>query len=408
MGGSTSEGGAPTGPSGAQDDVWPKLPPSLKRDVAGVRNLMLRRILMGKRSFWGAKHPRAIGGRSLGPGQVRGGQRVVVRALIGRHHGSGWARLAGLRGHFRYIGRDGVGPRGEGAEFFGPEADAVSPNAIAKAWMDDTLHYRLMISPEHGDCIADLRAYVRDVMRHVGRDLSEPRIPWVAVCHYNTDHPHAHVVMRGRREDGNALNISPRYLCAGVRGRAEEVASAELGDFSRGPQERWAWQETKVERFTALDRRLAQAADEKGLVTLPTDRSPTWRALLHARLRTLTALGLAEPLGAQYRIAPDLQWQLTTLELTKAQLRVINQRRLATGEPVHELRAGVLEGRTVEAGFHDQHGTAGYVILRDKAGAEHYARLALGQSAPEIGRFVEVQMTSKGAVYSAGLEAELR
>lgn len=408
MGGSSSEGGAPPGPPGAQDDVWPKLPPSLKRDAAGVRKMILRRVTMARRSLWASRKPPQARSGPTADLRRQSLQRVVVRAFAARHYGADSRRTNPLADHLRYLARDSAGPAGQAAEFFDKDNDRMSPRASLTEWRADALHYRLVISPEHGDCLTDLRGYVRRVMKGVAEDLAQPNLTWFAICHFNTDHPHAHVVIRGQRDDGRDLLIRRQYLAYGIRARAEEVASAELGDFSRGPQERWAWQETKVERFTVLDRRLAQAADEKGLVTLPTDRSPTWRALLHARLRTLTALGLAEPLGAQYRIAPDLQWQLTTLELTKAQLRVINQRRLATGEPVHELRAGVLEGRTVEAGFHDQHGTAGYVILRDKAGAEHYARLALGQSAPEIGRFVEVQMTSKGAVYSAGLEAELR
>ncbi|HEY9233930.1 MAG TPA: hypothetical protein VIP08_02760 [Phenylobacterium sp.] len=264
-----------------------------------------------------------------------------------------------------------------------------------------------MISPEHGDCLADLRGYVREVMSHVSADLSEPELTWLGTCHFNTDHPHAHVVVRGRRQDGAVLLISPKYLYHGISARAREVASAQLGDFSRGNEERGVWRETKAERFTALDRRLVQSATQEGLVGPEPGQGPTWRALIRARLRTLAALGLAVPAGAQYRIAPDLQQRLTAMDLTKAKLRTINEHRLATGARVEELMHGRVKGEVLKSGFHDRHRTFGYAIVRDGRGGDHYARLAIGEAPPMVGGAVELTMSSKGAQRSAELDLGL-
>lgn len=309
--------------------------------------------------------------------------------------------------HLRYLVRDGAVASEELAPFFDRDGNEIQARDIWRSWRDDARHYRFMISPEHGDCLGDLRAYVREVMEKVGEDLCEPRLTWIAVCHFNTDHPHAHVVVRGRRENGAALFISPKYLYHGVRARAREVATAELGDFSRGDEERWIWRETKAERFTGLDRRLMRLAAHDGFVAPQSLHGPTWRALMRARLRTLAELGLAEPVGQQFQIAPDLQNSLTGLELVKAKLRAINQHRLLSGSPVQELTSGRIKGEVLQSGFHDHHQTSGYAILRDDRGAHHYARFAAGQAPAPVGTVIELTMSARGAIRSAELDRSL-
>jgi len=309
--------------------------------------------------------------------------------------------------HLRYLVRDGAVASEELAPFFDRDGNEIQARDIWRSWRDDARHYRFMISPEHGDCLGDLPAYVRAVMEKVGEDLCEPRLTWIAVCHFNTDHPHAHVVVRGRRENGAALFISPKYLYHGVRTRAREVATAELGDFSRGDEERWIWRETKAERFTGLDRRLMRLAAHDGFVAPQSLHGPTWRALMRARLRTLAELGLAEPVGQQFQIAPDLQNSLTGLELVKAKLRAINQHRLLSGSPVQELTSGRVKGEVLQSGFHDHHQTSGYAILRDDRGAHHYARLAAGQAPAPVGTVIELTMSARGAIRSAELDRSL-
>jgi hypothetical protein len=383
--------------------VWPQLPRSLKLETPCVRDWVLRRVGVSK--GWGR------GGhlfpRSTRPNRIlpkAGGQRVVVRCFQSEHFGQGARRSHQLEMHLRYLMRDGAGCMEAPAAFFDRHGEEFEAREIWNSWRDDTRHYRLMISPEHGDCLADLQAYVQKVMGKVGDDLSEPRLTWIAACHFNTDHPHAHVVVRGRRENGDALLISPRYLYHGVSARAREEATAQLGAFSRGDEERQIWRETKAERFTGLDRRLTQYASNDGLVGPQQWQGPTWRALMRARLRTLGALGLAAPLGSQYRIAPSLQEHLTRVDLSQAKLRAINQHRLATGRSVQEFSKGRVKGEVLQGGFHDRRGTAGYVILRDKTGNHCYARLAIGEAPSPVGAQIELVMGVRGAERSAELD----
>src|SRR3546814_8510611 len=55
------------------------------------------------------------------------------------------------------------------------------------------------------------------------------RLDWVAVDHWNTDNPHIHVLVRGVDETGADLVIDRDYIREGMRARAEECVTIELG-----------------------------------------------------------------------------------------------------------------------------------------------------------------------------------
>ncbi len=60
----------------------------------------------------------------------------------------------------------------------------------------------------------DLRAFTRELMKDAERDL-DTKLDWIAVDHWNTDHPHIHVLVRGKADDGQDLVISRDYISRG-------------------------------------------------------------------------------------------------------------------------------------------------------------------------------------------------
>lgn len=387
-----------------------RLPGSLKSDRPGVRTAMLRR-LAASRLF-------AIGDRAgvLRTAQRRSGrafrldvrQRVVVKALVSRHTGKGVACGEALAKHVAYLGRAGAGVDGARPRFFDrseSELDAVDATA---GWAADRHHFRFIISPEHGDRIADLKAYTREVMRRVAEDLGQPGLQWIGTCHFDTDQPHAHVLVRGKRASGADLVIPRDYIAYGFRARAQEVAHELLGDLSRGDAEQRIWRETQAHRFTGFDRRLLAAADADGLVEDGAGGGDAWAALTRGRLRHLEALGLATREGSRYRLDGALETRLRSLQLRQDIIRTLHQRRLEVGGEVQELRAERVRGRVVRRGTHDEIGAAAWIMVRDREGVEHYARLAIGQAAPEVGRMVDLFPGDRGArVLAVGRGSEL-
>lgn len=378
------------------------LPASLKSDRTRVRIGMLQR-LAASRLF-------AIGDRAgvLRSAQARSGrafrfdvrQRVIVKALVSKHAGRGALRGGALAKHVAYLARAGAGAEGGRPAFFERSTDEFDAATTTAAWRADRHHFRFIISPENADRIRDLKAYTREVLRRVAEDLSEPEMAWVATCHYDTGHPHSHVLIRGRRASGRDLVIPRDYVGFGFRARAQEVAQELLGDLSRPDAERRIWRETQADRFTAFDRRLLQTADPERCIDDPAGVNNPWDALARGRLRRLEALGLANRFGHRYRLAEGMEQQLRQLQIRKDIIRTLHQRRLESGREVREL-GGRVRGRVVAHGVHDELGGVNWISVQDQQGVEHYARLAVGQAKPVLGRAIELVETSRGAQIQA-------
>lgn len=373
--------------SGASAPDVARLPRSLKLDHVEVRAGLLRRLAASRHFALGDRAGvlRAAERRSGRSFRLNLRQRVVVKALVSRHSGSGAARGAALGRHLSYLGRAGAGADGSRADFFDRSDEGLDPRWRTAAWSADRHHFRLIISPEHGDRISDLRGYVREVMRRVSADLGEPHLDWIATCHFDTDQPHAHVLVRGRRADGRDLVIPRAYVSYGIRARAAEVAQERLGDLSRLEAERRVWRETEAGRLTGLDRRLRAAASADGLVEDGVGANGAWAALTRGRLRHLERLGLAERVGRTYRLAPDMEARLMALELRKDVIRTLNQQRLGGAIHVRELGAERVIGRVVRSSFHDELGASRFIVIRDATGVEHYARIGVRGELPRVG-----------------------
>src|SRR5712672_351288 len=92
-------------------------------------------------------------------------------------------------------------------------------------------------------------------MKQMEADLGT-RLDWIAVDHHNTGHPHTHIIVRGVTDDGKMLNMAGNYIAHGVRERASEVVTLELGRQTEREVSRSLAREVDADRFTRLDRML--------------------------------------------------------------------------------------------------------------------------------------------------------
>jgi type IV secretory pathway VirD2 relaxase len=383
------------------DGLDVELPRGLKTDRLSTRVTLLRRIRMHR--------ARATGGRDDGHKGRTGAdrlvstsaprQRVIVRGLASAHAGQGSRRLDALKNHIRYLGRSGARYEGERPIFF----DRVDDNAAAlqrvEEWREDPRHFRFMISPEHGDRITDMRDYVRTLFARVAGDLGEPELDWFAICHFDTSHPHSHVVLRGLKTNGRDLMIPKAYYTTGMRTTAEALAQERLGALRRGDPELRIWRDTKAEHFTELDRRLIAEAGSVGRVSDGVGGTDTWSALKRSRLQTLQRLGLAVRERDQFRLDQNLEERMRLLQPRQDLVRTLNQRRLASAREIRPLTAGRVRGHVVETGVHDERGLRAFVIVRDAAGVEHYASVPPGAPAMRLGARLEVAAGPPGIAH---------
>ncbi len=375
-----------------------RLPLSLKTDRVAVRTGMFQRLASSRLFALGDRSGvlRAAQRRSGRPFRLDVRQRVIVKALVSRHMGKGFERAAALAKHVAYLGRAGAGVEGARPEFFDREIDGVAAAVETDGWSGDRHHFRFIISPEHGDRIADLKGYVRNVMERVSADLGEPDLKWIATCHYDTDQPHAHVLVRGRRGDGRDLVIPRDYIGYGFRGRAQEVAQERLGDLSRVEAERRIWKETEADRFTGFDKRLLGAADGQGIVDDGVGSTDAWAALTRGRLRHLERLGLATRTGHRYRLDGEMETRLRTLQVRRDIIRTLNQRRLEGAKDVRVFGKDMVRGVVVKTGFHDEAAAVPFVVVRDAEGIEHYARARAGTSGLVVGKTLSLVPVGNG------------
>src|SRR5579864_2179926 len=130
-------------------------------------------------------------------------------------------------------------------------------------------------------------------MARVERDVGR-KLEWVAVNHYNTGHPHAHVVVRGVDRGGQQVRFDRAYISNGMRWRAEELATELLGPRPEFEIRRARAREVMQERFTSLDRELERRTmGGRVHVDLASGQDRSDEATLADRLERLEQMQLA-------------------------------------------------------------------------------------------------------------------
>jgi type IV secretory pathway VirD2 relaxase len=309
---------------------------------------------------------------------------VKVRVVRMTAYGAKAARL-----HLRYIERDGVDRDGSRGVLYGREGPERA-DSFAEPRAGEKHQFRMIVSPE--DAVElDLTAYVRSYMGRVEKDLGQP-LEWAAVNHYDTGHPHAHVVIRGVDGRGHEVRMDREYVSNGLRYRAQELATLELGPRTELELRRTREREIVQERYTSLDRELERRA-EGNLVRLRTpERQPSAFGIDES---TLTArLGFLEKLRLAERTSPT-SWSLAEgwaaqLKETAARGDIIKQMHLdLRGDPSrYRIVApgqaldlgggeGVIHGRVAGKGLADELAGRYYAVIETASGMGYHVPLDL-------------------------------
>jgi type IV secretory pathway VirD2 relaxase len=263
--------------------------------------------------------------RSDSAGRFRS-RRVVVKARVVKlnpQRGSQATRMRGtvsraVDAHLRYLEREGVtrdGERGTAYSAFENEADG---NAFAERGRGDRHQFRLIVAPEDASEMADLRSFTRDLMRQMEQDLST-RLDWIAVDHHNTGHPHTHVLLRGVTDDGKILNVADDYIAHGIRHRASDLVTRELGHQSEIELQTKLAHEVTAERLTRLDKALLSEQREASLIDLRPGEGASYpvrenRTLMVGRIKQLERYGLASETESGRWVVSD-RTEMTLKEL---------------------------------------------------------------------------------------------
>lgn len=343
-----------------------------------------------------SSHARKSTSRQVGVGNRRAptsrNQRCAIRVTYAGNSVRGqW------RAHGRYVARESAAgiPSEAG---FDRSSQGIDIGERLDSWQTagDRRLWKIIISPEFGDRL-DLTRLTRHLMTRIERDL-ERELEWVAVAHFNTEHPHVHVAMRGVSQPGQTVVLDREYVKRGIRAAAEDLCTRQLGhrtDLDAAEAER---REVRETRFTSLDRMIVQggrsfpghSSNTVSVTVNPArpgddERAQTQRKHVAARLVVLEGMGLARRAGQE-------SWEVrTNLETTlRAMQRVSDRQRTIAGHgalmsderlPIESIdwrKSGSVEGRILTHGEDEMSGRR-YLFLE---GTD--ARVHLIDYTPEI------------------------
>jgi type IV secretory pathway VirD2 relaxase len=253
----------------------------------------------------------------------------------------------------------------------------------------DQRMWKVIISPEFGERV-DLTRLTRDLMNRVEKDLATP-LEWVAVAHFNTEHPHVHVALRGVGRDGQEVRLPRDYVKNGIRAAAEDLCTRQLGHRTNLDAAEAERREVREKRFTSLDRVILRSAgpstaEQYGQIMIPlVSRLPgeaelAWNRRQHliARMEALEDMGLAHASGAGvWNLRLDLEAVLRAMQRAGDRQKVLAAHGVLVSDerlPIEVLdfkKTRSIEGRILVHGEDEQSGRR-YLMLEGVDARVHF------------------------------------
>jgi type IV secretory pathway VirD2 relaxase len=307
---------------------------------------------------------------------------ATVKTRIVRNIG----RHGTLRAHLNYLRREGVTRDGARARMFGSDTDDADVKAFTERCEEDRHHFRFIVSPEDAAQMSDLKGFARELMRQVEKDLGT-KLDWVGVDHWNTDNPHVHITLRGRADDGKDLVIARDYISNGMRARAQDLVTQELGPRSDLDIRRSLDSQVEADRWTRLDRQLVRDASRHGIIDVAPmagQQADGYLPQKVGRLRKLESLGLANQIGpGQWVIVDEAESTLRALaergDIIKRMNRALTEHSIERGASSYVLAGESLSdpiiGRLIDRGLDDELKGTAYAVIDGTDGRTHHVKL---------------------------------
>lgn len=343
-----------------------------EKPFSGQLSGKLEHARNARRAYGGARSGTQKSGAGFSAKDAR--QRVVVKVSYVKLSSAQGMQKA--RAHLKYLEREGVAENGERGELFTavPGARVDRQEFLDRAEADPHM-FRVILSPELGGRM-DLQKYARDFVQTLECDRGS-KLDWCGVAHYNTDHPHVHLVIRGVQADGRELRFEKPYIQETMREHARDIATLELGERSLAQVHEQQRGEIEKQRWTDLDRiierefaRDAQEQREQSrqlkLESAVFARDEEVRRNALKRLQFLETMELATRVGlSTWEVSPRAQEVLKECgrqqdiqkRLWEARVEQAQSGPLVPGEKV--------QGKLVGRGLADEARGKEYLVLSD-------------------------------------------
>jgi hypothetical protein len=312
------------------------------RRVTGTAKNLLRLARLVSRSSSRSSRGRNVKGSGSGSSKTSPFQR---RAIVNVRY-SNAKTPGGWKAHGTYVERESAKGRDvdDGKHGAENEVQTASPDrlglakehsldSLAGLWQKagDQRIFKVIISPEDSD--VDFQRTASDMIARIQQHTGAP-VEWAGVVHRNTDHPHAHLIVRGRLPSGEPLQLPPMLIRRGLREAVQTSLTQQLGPRTMEDIQRQKQVELTANRVTPLDRRIAKRSK-----SLPDDRGYSYTGIAAnpgelARLRHLKELGLAKRHTADsWLVRSDFIGQLQQMKDVQDRARTLFRSGVAISDP---------------------------------------------------------------------------
>jgi hypothetical protein len=284
---------------------------------------------------------------SYGPFAVPGRTSAFQRRAVVNVRYSSSRTQGGWKAHGTYLERESAKGDGQHKEKqTGLEHDVQSTHSdrlglalehplgsLADAWQraGDERIFKIIVSPEDGK--ADFERTIRDRITRIEQHTGAP-VQWAGVVHRNTEHPHAHILVRGRLPAGEPLKLPPTLIRKGLREAVQSSLTRQLSPRTIEEIEQQKQAELTANRVTPLDRRLAGRTALYAKEPAYMDIGTSATAAELARLRHLQQLGLSkQDIGHGWLIRSDFLNQLREMKDIQDRARTLFCSGVAISDP---------------------------------------------------------------------------
>jgi len=250
-----------------------------EQDSAVALAKLLRRLSPGSRGGSGHSTRRGVDAR----------QKCVVKM---QYSNSGAAHRVQLE---KYLVREGTDIDGGRAKLYGTDLEEYRSNMADK-------NFRIFLSPQSD------KINLKDLTEKFMKTLEQRtgyRFYWQAANHYNTAHPHAHILINGKDQFGRDVEIPRDIVRTFMREYARDICTSQLGNRTSGEIALEKERELEAQRFTRTDESIKTLCG--GNFSIIPKNVYVNRERILARIENLRKMGMCNYTDGAYRFSP--QWE---------------------------------------------------------------------------------------------------
>jgi hypothetical protein len=204
-----------------------------------------------------------------------------------------------IKAHYKqlneYLVREGTDIDGGRAKLYGTDIDEYKSNMVEK-------NFRIFLSPQ-SDKI-NLKEMTEQFIKKLEQQTGYT-FYWQAANHYNTAHPHAHLLINGTDKNGKEIEIPRDVVKTFMREYARNICTAQIGHRTASEIAIEKEKELEAQRFTKLDQNIKELGGDSGKIYSNQIYSDRQRVV--TRLENLRKLGMCTYDNGAYNLSP--QWE---------------------------------------------------------------------------------------------------